>query len=97
VDWCFLGSRVTSKGILLMWDRRVVKKMEVCVGRFIIVSSFHCVSDNFVWAFAGVYGSNDGHERKLLWDELVGIMSWRTFFFPLFSYFGVLSVHFLYV
>jgi hypothetical protein len=34
------------------------------------------VSDNFEWAFAVVYGPNNDHDRKLLWDELVGIMSW---------------------
>lgn len=59
-----------------MWDIRVVKKMEVCVGRFIITCSFCCVSDNFEWVFAGVYGPNDDHKQKHMWDELVGIMSW---------------------
>jgi hypothetical protein len=37
VDWCYLGSRGASGGILLMWDRRVVEKIEDCVGRFYIV------------------------------------------------------------
>lgn len=26
MDWCFIGSRGASRGILLMWDRRVVEK-----------------------------------------------------------------------
>jgi hypothetical protein len=39
-DWCFLGSRGASGGILLMWDRRVVEKLEDCVGRFIIACFF---------------------------------------------------------
>jgi hypothetical protein len=26
VDWCFIGSRGASRGILLMWYRRVVEK-----------------------------------------------------------------------
>jgi hypothetical protein len=59
-----------------MWDRRVVEKLEVCVGRFIIACYFRSVSDNFEWAFAGVYSPNNNNDRKLLWDELVGIMSW---------------------
>lgn len=79
VDWYFLGSRGASKGILLIWDRRVVEKMEACEGRFISACSFLCVSDNFEWVSLSVqcdYGHNDDQERKLLWDELVGVMSW---------------------
>jgi hypothetical protein len=34
------------------------------------------VDDNFVWAFRGVYGPNDDVERRVLWDELAGLMSW---------------------
>jgi exonuclease III len=30
VDWCCLNCRVASGGILLMWDRRVVQKIEKC-------------------------------------------------------------------
>jgi len=30
----------------------------------------------FVWAFGGVYGPNDDGERRLLWDEMAGLMSW---------------------
>ena len=75
MDWCYSGSQGASGGILLMWDRRLVEKFEVCVGCFIIVCSFQSVSDNFEWAFAGVYGPNDDNDRQLLWDELVSIMS----------------------
>jgi hypothetical protein len=75
-DWCHLGSQGASRGILLMWDRRVVEKLEVCEGRFIIACSFRSVEDNFEWAFAGVYGPNEENDQQLLWDELVGIMSW---------------------
>jgi hypothetical protein len=58
-----------------MWDRRVVEKLEVCVGHFIIACSFHSVNANFEWAFAGICGPYDDHDRILLWDELVRIMS----------------------
>jgi hypothetical protein len=34
-DWCFVASRGALDGILLMWDRRVVTKIEVCVGEFV--------------------------------------------------------------
>ena len=75
-DWCYLGSSGTPGGILLMWDRRVVEKVEDCVRRFIVVCSFWSVSDKFEQAFAGMYGPNNEYDRKLLWDELGGIMSW---------------------
>jgi hypothetical protein len=32
VDWCYLGVRGASRGILLKWYRRVVEKMKDCVG-----------------------------------------------------------------
>jgi hypothetical protein len=54
VDWCYLASRGASYGILLMWDGRVVEKIEACV----VACSFRNVEDNFTWAFAGVYGPN---------------------------------------
>jgi exonuclease III len=76
VDWCFLESRGASRGILIMWDRSVVEKLDDCVGRFIVACSFRSVNDNFEWVFTGVYGPNNDYDRKMLWDELVGIMSW---------------------
>ncbi|KAG6717072.1 hypothetical protein I3842_04G079200 [Carya illinoinensis] len=59
-----------------MWDQRVVEKMEVAVGLFTVACSFRSVSDGFKWAFAGVYGPNIDRDRRLLWDELVGLHSW---------------------
>lgn len=31
MEWCYLGSRGASGGILLLWDKRVVEKVEDCV------------------------------------------------------------------
>jgi hypothetical protein len=60
-----------------MWDRRVVEeKIEACGGIVTIACSFGCFSDSFEWAFAGVYGPNEGSDRKMLWDELAGLISW---------------------
>jgi hypothetical protein len=28
------------------------------------------------WAFVGVCGPNDDNDRKALWDELAGFLSW---------------------
>jgi hypothetical protein len=46
------------------------------VGDYTLAGSFRIVVDHFVWAFVGVYGPNSGSDRTLLWDELVGIISW---------------------
>jgi endonuclease/exonuclease/phosphatase family metal-dependent hydrolase len=59
-----------------MWDNKVVEKVDVCLGDFTLAVSFRNVVDRFVWAFAGVYGTNSDMDRSLLWDELAGILSW---------------------
>jgi hypothetical protein len=40
VDWIYLGSTGASGGILLMWDRRVVEKIEECLWRFVVACVF---------------------------------------------------------
>jgi exonuclease III len=47
VDWVYLGSRKASGGILLMWDRKVVEKIEEYVGRYVVACAFRSVSVNF--------------------------------------------------
>jgi len=47
VDWCCLYIRGASDGILLMWDRRVVEKIDGCVGGFSMAVSFKNVDDQF--------------------------------------------------
>jgi hypothetical protein len=34
------------------------------------------MSDNFEWALATDYGPNVDSDIRLLWDKLVGTMSW---------------------
>lgn len=50
----------------------------VAQDRFQIVTacSFRNVEDDFVWAFAGVYGPNLDNVKSLLLEELVGLISW---------------------
>ena len=64
VDWSFLGSCGASGGVLLMWDTWVVNKAEEAVGRFSLSCKFTSVSDQFVWAFTGVYGPNSLRDRR---------------------------------
>lgn len=56
MEWCHVASQGASGGILLMWDRKVVTKIDVCLGRFVAACSFRNVGDGLEWAFAGVYG-----------------------------------------
>jgi len=71
-----MGASGASGGILQLWDRRVVEKIEESVRRYTIACSLRNTNDNFVWAFEGVYGPNDDGDMRFLWDELFGLMSW---------------------
>lgn len=75
VDWSYLASRGASGGILLTWDRRVVKKLDVWE-KFIVAHSFRNVEDDFSWAFVGVYKPNSDCDRTYLWEELASLISW---------------------
>lgn len=59
--------------VLIMWDRRVLEKLEILVGSF-------CVVDGFIWACSEVYGPNDNSRRRQMWDELTSI--WRYWNVP---------------
>ena len=59
-----------------MWDTWVVNKVEEAVGRFSVSCRFTSVSDQFFWAFTGVYGPNSLRDRQFLWEELFGLYSW---------------------
>jgi hypothetical protein len=47
VDWCHVAANGASGGILLMWDRRVVSKIDVCRGSFVVACSFKNVDGWF--------------------------------------------------
>jgi hypothetical protein len=76
VDWLYLGSMGASGGILLMWDSRVVEKIDDAVGNFSVSCKFRSVVNQTEWAFSGVYGPQTDRERLIMWYELAGISSW---------------------
>ena len=76
VDWLYLGSEGAYGGILLMRDRRVVEKVKEAVGHFSVSCKFKNVGDQFEWAFIGVYGPNLNKRRRVMWEELIGLISW---------------------
>ena len=63
----------TVGGVLMMWDRRVLEKLEVMVGQFSISVRWQGLGDGFIWVCSGVYGPNDNNLKGQLWDKLIGI------------------------
>ena len=76
VDWISLGSNGAAGGILLMWDIRVVEKVDKAAGYYSLSCKFRYITDQFEWIFSGVYGPNLDSERGLLREELAGLISW---------------------
>ena len=90
IDWLYMDSKGASGGILLMWDRRVVEKIEEVVGQFSILCRLKNVSDHFEWAFIGIYGPNLNRKRQFVWEELAGLISWWNLPWCLGSDFNVI-------
>jgi hypothetical protein len=59
MDWLYLSFMGASGGILLMWDTRVVEKIEDAVGVFSVSCKFRSMINCQEWAFSGVYGPLD--------------------------------------
>ncbi len=76
VDWISLGSNGASGGILLMWDKKVLEKIDEVHGYFSLSCKFRTVASQFEWVYTWVYGPNIDRERGFFWDELSGIISW---------------------
>ena len=55
MDWVALDADQTAGGVLIMWDRRVLKKLEVLVGLFSASVQCKGVEDGFIWACSGVF------------------------------------------
>ena len=78
IDWLYLGSEGASGGILLMWNKRVVEKIEEALGLFSISCRFKNINDQFEWAFTGIYGPNLNRKRQFMWEELASFNSWSN-------------------
>jgi hypothetical protein len=76
VDWTSLGSNGVAGGIVLMWHRQVIEKLDEAAGYYSLSCKFRKVIDQFEWSFTGVYGLNLDSKRGFLWEELVGLQSW---------------------
>ena len=82
MDWVALDAEDTVGGVLVMWDRRVLEKVEAWVGSFLMSVRRKGLEDGLEWACSSVYGPKNGNLRGLLWDELVGVQySWCILWF----------------
>ena len=48
MDWAVLEADRTAGGILIIWDKRVLEKVEVMVGTFLVSIKWQGVGDGFV-------------------------------------------------
>ncbi|KAG5531625.1 hypothetical protein RHGRI_026294 [Rhododendron griersonianum] len=60
-------------GVMVLWDSRVVEKVDVELGMFSASCLFKNVEDGFRWVFSGVYGPVINRHRGELWDELSAV------------------------
>ena len=73
VDWVALDADQTAGGVLMMWDRRALEKLEIMVCQFFGSVRWQGLEDGFIWACSVVYGPNDNNLWGQMWDELIGI------------------------
>lgn len=64
MGYAYLASKGVSRGILLLWDTRVVKLVEEFVVEYLVACSFTNVDARYKWSFACVYGSNANNNKR---------------------------------
>ncbi len=70
VGWEFLPAVGSVGGVILLWDNRVVERLDSVVKTFSISCLWKGVSDSFVWVGTGLYGLSTDLLRSELWEEL---------------------------
>ena len=73
-EWAFLPSIGRSGGILMIWDVRSVRGVEVLQGGYSLSVLLNSLDGGSSWWCTGVYGPCDYKERKYFWEEL-GVLS----------------------
>ena len=87
--WEALPAVNTAGGIILMWDKRVLEKLDVHIGEYSVSCQWRSLDDGFVWTGFGVYGPNLDTMCSYFWEELLGL--WNRWSSPwcLFGDFNV--------
>ena len=70
VDWEMLPATGTAGGVLLLWDRRVLEKLDSVVCQFSVSCLWKTLADGMEWVGTGLYGPTIDELRHGLWDEL---------------------------
>uniref|UniRef100_A0A2N9H9T4 Reverse transcriptase domain-containing protein n=1 Tax=Fagus sylvatica TaxID=28930 RepID=A0A2N9H9T4_FAGSY len=73
LDWVALNAVNTARGVLLMWDKRMLEKVDSLIGTFSVSYCWKSLSDGFEWVSSGIYGPNFDGLRSVLWGELVDV------------------------
>uniref|UniRef100_A0A2N9HPF7 Endonuclease/exonuclease/phosphatase domain-containing protein n=1 Tax=Fagus sylvatica TaxID=28930 RepID=A0A2N9HPF7_FAGSY len=71
--WEVLDAAHTAGGVLLLWDKRVVERIDSKVGMFSVSCHWKSLGDGFEWVGTGVYGPNRNDSRSEFWAELVEV------------------------
>lgn len=75
MGWSYIASNGALGGVLVIWDKRGVENLDGFTGEYMVACYFKNFDDNFLRAFAGVYGPNLDCDRRFLWEELIGLSS----------------------
>ncbi|RVW26746.1 hypothetical protein CK203_108374 [Vitis vinifera] len=73
LEWKALNACGSAGGMLICWDKRVLKLLEWEVGQFSLSCRFRTLENGVIWAFTGVYGPFTRLEREWLWEEVGAI------------------------
>lgn len=78
MEWEALKAfRNAGGGALLMWDKRVVQRIDGWMGKFVMASVFRSMENLFEWTFVGVYGHNvEGSMEELSEEIEVVVNKW---------------------
>ncbi len=67
---------MSNLGVMLMWDKRVVEKLDCTIG---VSCLFRSVEDGFDWVLSGMYAQMTIRKRDNLWVELKeGMNRWEV-------------------
>lgn len=73
-DWIYLGAVGAAGGVMVLWDSRVMEKIDDEFGMYSVPCLFKNLVNGYRWVFTGVHAPVIYHHRGDLWDELLAMM-----------------------
>ena len=73
IKWAGVDAIGAPRGILNMWNYRVLQLLEKEDSQYMLSSQFRNREDNNTWIFTSAYGPTIGEERVQFWEELGAI------------------------